>query len=142
MEGQDLLRGVWRFDRVTVRKNRNEATPANLDPRFAEVAEAFGDNPLVEQGTMMSSYGLTVNGKIFAMFGRDQFIVKLPRERVDQLVASRKGTRFDPRRNGRVMKEWIAMSAGEAEWIPLAREAYQFVKSAAKKKPAREGKRV
>jgi hypothetical protein len=77
---------------------------------------------------MMSSFGLKVNGKIFAMFGRDQFVVKLPRERVDEMVASGSGVRFDPRRNGSVMKEWIAVRAEGAGWVQLAKEAYQFVK--------------
>ncbi len=80
---------------------------------------------------MMSSYGLKVKGKIFAMFGRDQFVAKLPRERVDDLVARGEGIRFDPRRDGRVMKEWIVVRAGGADWVQLAREAYDFVKRAA-----------
>lgn len=44
----------------------------------------------------MASYGLRINGKIFAMFSRGQFVVKLPKQIVDELVSSRKGKRFDP----------------------------------------------
>ena len=75
----------------------------------------------------MSSYGLKVNGKIFAMFGRGRFVVKLPRERVDEVVSAGKGEHFDPG-HGRRMKEWIAIQHEEAGWIGLAKEAHDFVK--------------
>ena len=99
-----------------------------IDPRFLPVVEAFAADPQVSGGKMMSSYGLKVNGKIFAMFGGDQFVTKLPRDRVDELVASGRGVRFDPRRNGRVMKEWVAFPAAGPDWVQLAKEAYPFVK--------------
>jgi len=72
---------------------------------------------------------LKVNKKIFAMLDSDdRFVVKLPRARVDALVASGFGERFDPRHNGRVMKEWLVVGAGrEARWLALAREAMEFV---------------
>lgn len=74
----------------------------------------------------MASYGLRVNGKIFAMFSRERFVVKLPKQIVDELVSSRKGKRFDPG-HGRLMKEWVVVREGKADWIDLARQAYQFV---------------
>jgi hypothetical protein len=113
---------------MTVKKTIKQKPVVEIDPRFQPLAEAFAADPHVSGGKMMSSYGLKVNGKIFAMFGRDQFVAKLPRERVDELVAGGSGVRFDPRRNGSVMKEWIAVRTGGADWVPLAREAYQFVK--------------
>lgn len=72
---------------------------------------------------------LKVNKKIFAMLASDdRFVVKLPRARVDALVAAGLGERFDPRRNGRVMKEWIVVGGGhDARWLPLAKEAMEFV---------------
>ena len=98
-----------------------------IDPRFALVAAAFVENRDVSSGMMMSSRGLKVNGKIFAMFGRGKFVAKLPKARVDQLVEQGVGERFDPG-HGRLMKEWIAIASAEATWIKLAREAYEFVK--------------
>ena len=76
---------------------------------------------------MMSSYGLKVNRKIFAMFGRNRFVIKLPRKRVAELVVAGKGERFDPG-HGRLMKEWIVVGSGKADWVELAKEAYEFVK--------------
>jgi hypothetical protein len=71
---------------------------------------------------------LKVGGKIFAMLSsKGEFVVKLPKARVDALIASGDGERFDPG-HGRLMKEWLAVEpTSEAEWLPLAREAMAFV---------------
>lgn len=101
-------------------------TSGNLvDPEFAPVVRAFGRHRDVTAGRLMSAYGLRVNGKIFAMFPRGRFVVKLPKSRVDELVDTGTGQRFGPGK--RVMKEWVAVDAG-GDWIALAREAYAFVK--------------
>src|SRR2546429_76790 len=97
-----------------------------IDPSFTPVVDAFVKNRDVSGGKMMSSYGLKVNGKIFAMFGRSRFVTKLPSKRVDELVDTGKGERFDPG-HGRLMKEWVVVGAGKADWVELAKEAYQFV---------------
>jgi hypothetical protein len=47
-----------------------------------------------------------VNGKIFAMFGRKQFVAKLSKSQVDALVSAGARKRFDPG-HGRLMKEWL-----------------------------------
>jgi TfoX/Sxy family transcriptional regulator of competence genes len=91
------------------------------------VVNAFAKDGRVSRGKMMSSYGLKVNGKIFAMFGRGQFVVKLPKRRVDELVSDGKGERLGPG-HGRLMKAWIAFADRSKEWVELAREAYHFVK--------------
>jgi hypothetical protein len=80
---------------------------------------------------MMSSYGLKVNGKIFAMFGRGRFVAKLPKSKADALVDAGAGERFDPG-HGRMMKEWIAIADHPERWIDLATDAYVFVKRGSK----------
>ena len=75
----------------------------------------------------MCSFGLKVNGKIFAMFGRGRLVVKLPKQRVDELVSTGESERFDPGHGG-VMKEWVAVGVEKDAWVSLAREAYNFVK--------------
>ena len=78
--------------------------------------------------------GLRVGTKIFAMLRRDELVVKLPKGRVDELVASGRGSRFDPRNDGRLMKEWVTVPVRHgAEWGGLADEARWFVGSAARK---------
>lgn len=75
------------------------------------------------------SGALKVRGKIFAMVSADEtFVVKLPRARVDELVAAGVGRRFAPA-PGRVMTEWLSMTRepGTPSWLDLAREAMAFV---------------
>ena len=103
------------------------AKTAEIDRRFAPVANAFAHRPRVTSGKMMSAHGLRVNNKIFAMFPRGEFVVKLPKTQVDELVKAGKGRRFDPG-HGRLMKEWVVVGEGKAHWIELAEQAYQFVK--------------
>jgi len=75
------------------------------------------------------SGALKVKGKIFAMVSsKGEFVVKLPEEGVDKLVSSGAGQRFDPG-HGRVMKEWVVVRSGNANWTELAAQAYQFVKA-------------
>jgi TfoX/Sxy family transcriptional regulator of competence genes len=110
-------------------EKKKRAEGPQIDPRFAPVAEAFAKARDVRAGKLFSSYGLKVKGKIFAMFGRGQFVVKLPKERVDGLVSAGRGERFDPG-HGRLMKEWVAFQSGESGWVELAQESYEFVKQA------------
>ena len=91
------------------------------------MVQAFKGIKGVKAGKLFSSFGLKVNGKIFAMFGRGRLVVKLPKERVDALVSTGKAERFDPG-HGRLMKEWAAFESGDAEWVGLAREAWDFVR--------------
>ncbi len=99
-----------------------------IDPCFVPIAEAFASLPGVTAGWMMSSYGLKIRGKVFAFSGRGRFVAKLPRERVEALMAEGRGVHFDPG-HGRPMKEWIALDGHEEMWLELAREAYQYVQS-------------
>jgi hypothetical protein len=100
------------------------------------IAAAFADDPSVELGRRFSSNSvLSVKGKIFCMFTRGSFVAKLPRTRVDALIAAGAGTNFDPG-HGRLMKEWIAIAPG-SDCIELAREAYSYVLEASQ--PAANG---
>jgi hypothetical protein len=103
------------------------------EERYAALVEEFlGDKDVEQSGRGFGSDALQVRGKIFAMLSsQGRFVVKLPRQRVDALVASGDGERFDPRRDGRVMKEWLALApTSSLEWLPLAQEARVFVASA------------
>lgn len=104
--------------------------PSVDDPVFAPVAAAFAGDRRVGRRTMFSSKSvLSVNGKIFAMLVRGRFVAKLPKDRVDALVRAGAGTCFDPG-HGRLMKEWVAVAPGRADWTALARDAYRFVRDA------------
>src|SRR5438132_1109625 len=58
------------------------------DPKFAPVVDAFAKEKNISTGVMMSSFGLKVNKKIFAMHWRGQLVVKLPKPRVDEIVVT------------------------------------------------------
>jgi hypothetical protein len=115
------------------------ASPSNsvIEKRFADIVSLLRDKPGVTapsaDGGARKSFGasgLKINNKVFAMVSsKGEFVVKLPRERVDALVASRDGTRFDPG-HGRVMKEWLVVSPkSKLDWLSLAKEAMAFVGS-------------
>jgi TfoX/Sxy family transcriptional regulator of competence genes len=105
------------------------------EERYSELVATFTTMPRVSEGSLepgarnrFGSSGLKVNGKIFAMLVRGNLVLKLPRKRVDALVAAGEGEPFDPRRNGRAMREWLVLDAGSRlEWAALAREAFDFV---------------
>jgi hypothetical protein len=103
--------------------------------RFPEVVTALAKEPGVTFGQpgARKTFGhsaLKVNDKIFAMVSSaGHFVVKLPKARVDALEEARAGKRFEASR-GRPMKEWLQVdSASDQEWLQLAREALNFVRS-------------
>ena len=112
---------------MTKKTSVRVATAYKPEPAFVPVVDAFAGRRDVTRGRMMASYALKVGGKIFAMFGKGRFVVKLPKARVDALVGRGAGTRFEPM-PGRAMKEWVVLKAGATDWIALANEAYEFVK--------------
>jgi hypothetical protein len=69
---------------------------------------------------------LKANGKLFALFTQGTLVVKLPTQRVAELVAAGVGKHFDPG-HGRLMKDWLAVVSPRASWIALAKEAYEIV---------------
>jgi hypothetical protein len=74
------------------------------------------------------SVGLRIEGKIFAMYNDGELIVKLPVDRVDELIASGAGRPWGPG-TGRIMKEWVAVSEAVSDsWGELAVEARTFVR--------------
>ncbi len=96
---------------------------------FEQLAGRLLDEPRVQQGTGFGAMpGLRVSNKIFVMLCRGELVVKLPRHRVDQLVADGTAARFDARRDGRLMKEWATISPAHSHaWETLAIEALRYV---------------
>ncbi|WP_126600267.1 hypothetical protein [Dictyobacter aurantiacus] len=105
------------------------------EERFAAVVGELltypGVQPPEEGAKARKSFGssaLKFQNKIFAMLVRGNLVVKLPRSRVDELIISGDGERFDPRHDGRLMKEWLVLApTSEVSWLALAQEALQFV---------------
>ncbi|MDP9370284.1 MAG: hypothetical protein M3Q03_18760 [Chloroflexota bacterium] len=104
--------------------------PSTQEARFATIVAAFHGHPNVSPpaGTAFGASALKINNKIFAMLSaRGEFVVKLPRQRVDALIAAGDGERFATGQ-GRLMKEWVAINpTAKADWLALAGEALEFV---------------
>ena len=107
-------------------------TPPEAEALFAQLVTRFSKDPSVTppsatKGRSFGASALKADGKIIAMLAAGELVVKLPRRRVDELVASGTGRPFDPG-HGRVMKEWVAVNPREAGvWGELAREAREYV---------------
>jgi hypothetical protein len=125
--------------KMSKKNGRTSAKPRHAQPpgdeverRFAQVVDAFAKKPRVSTGKTkgFGSGALKVNGSIFAMLSsKREFVVKLSKDRVDELVEAGCGKRFDSGR-GRLMKEWLAVDPGYRDWITLAEEAYAFARTA------------
>jgi hypothetical protein len=95
------------------------------DPELTPVIDAF-EKAKGQPGRKFGSNGLKVNGKLFALFTQGTLVLKLPKDRVADLVAGKLGKPFDPG-HGRLMKEWLTVTSPKASWLELAREAFAFV---------------
>jgi hypothetical protein len=96
--------------------------------KFARLVARMAGEPrvTVDAGWGKGNVVLKVTGKIFAILSDDRLVVKLPKARVDEMVEAGRGSRFDPRKNGRVMKEWLVPDQ-PSRATALVREACAFV---------------
>ncbi|MFW9824843.1 MAG: hypothetical protein ACFFE4_18020, partial [Candidatus Thorarchaeota archaeon] len=75
---------------------------------------------------------LKTRKKMFVIFAKGNYVVKLPKARVNELIESGKGQPYDPG-NGRIMKEWVIIPEHNSDqWIAYAMEAKEFAKTLAK----------
>ncbi|MEO8182116.1 MAG: hypothetical protein ABI895_25045 [Deltaproteobacteria bacterium] len=104
------------------------------DTKFSNIVLAFGDQRSVTYGGKgFGSSALKLSGKIFAMLtSNGQFVVKLTRERVAELVEQNRGQYYDPG-HGRLMLEWLVVPSSSRRWLELAKEAH----TAASGRPSR-----
>ena len=97
---------------------------------FDAIVEPFSGDPRVTRGAGFgSSPGRRVDGRIFAMLVRGELVVKLPKQRVAELVEAETARWFDAGK-GRPMREWASISVARyGAWPGLVAEAYEFVGS-------------
>ena len=97
-----------------------------------QVWEPIAKHQLAKRGVTSgtgfgTNEGLRVSGTIFAMLVRGELVVKLPRDRVDELVDAGAARRFDAGK-GRPMKVWASVPASASRrWKGLVEEARTFV---------------
>jgi hypothetical protein len=97
--------------------------------KYAQLTKAFLERANVTcEGKGFGSSALKVNGRIFVMLTpRGDFVAKLPRQRVDDLIAADAGLPYDAGK-GRPMKEWVVIRPeSQLEWASVAEEALAFV---------------
>src|SRR5690349_11828472 len=106
------------------------ATPA-LSREVEAIVRALGKQEGVTFGGKgFGSSSLKVDEKIFAMTSsKGDFVVKLPRARVEELVRKKQGKYFDAGR-GRLMREWLSATGPSKTWLALAEEALEFGRGA------------
>ena len=100
------------------------------------VAAAEGGS--VSRGSMFGSQGLRTGKKFFAVWWHEQLVLKLPQERLRELIEGGTAQPFEPM-EGRAMNGWVVVDPS-ADWPALTEEARAFVASqTAAKRPQRGG---
>jgi TfoX/Sxy family transcriptional regulator of competence genes len=81
----------------------------------------------VTPGKMFGSTGLRTGKKFFAIWWHEQLVVKLPADRLEELVAAGQAEPFEPM-EGRRMNGWVLLHGG-VEWDPVVTEARAWTES-------------
>ena len=95
---------------------------------WALIDELRSDDPRIEDGTIMGGRCARVAGEFLALvdFKGSGLVVKLPRDRVEELIASGAGQPFAPA--GRVFGEWVSVPRRDRRrWRALLQEGVAFV---------------
>ena len=109
---------------MTARRQSSDATDF-----FWDLADELLERDDIDEGTMMGFPCLRVSGEFFSTCDHrtGDLIVKLPCERVSELIGEGVGAPFSPA--GRVFKEWALVAQRDrATWVALMNEAHTFVK--------------
>ncbi len=86
------------------------------------------EDPRIEEGTIMGGRCARVAGEFLGLvdFKGSGMVVKLPRARVDMLIAQGTGQPFAPA--GKVFREWVSIPRRDRRrWRSLLREGVAFV---------------
>lgn len=112
---------------------------------FEVLAAEFLDLPGVASARMFSHTGLTTGGAFFAFpNGQGELIVKLPADRVAQLIAA--GQANAMRLGRRTMREWAVITGDPSpggtsdqhqHWRGLMAEAHAYVTELSSQRPRR-----
>jgi hypothetical protein len=105
---------------------------------YARIVEDLDGEPGVATGRMFRSVGLHHETRYFALMNAGRMVLKLPAERVAELVDAGAGEHFEPG-PGRVMREWITLDdAGVDDWPGLVDEALAYARALGPKPPKRK----
>ena len=85
-------------------------------------------DPRIQEGTIMNGRCLRIGKEFLALvdYTGSGLVVKLPKERVTELIAAGVGKPFAPA--GKIFKEWLAVPTPDRRrWRELLREGIAFV---------------
>lgn len=91
-------------------------------------AELQQQDPRIHEGTIMNGRCLRVGKEFLALvdYKGSGLVVKLPKERVAELIQAGTGKPFAPA--GKVFSEWVSMPEPDRRrWRALLREGVEFV---------------
>jgi hypothetical protein len=114
-----------------------DPTPADA-ARWDDLTAEFLTKPGVTLERAFSRISLMVGGKLFASAGHGGLLIKVPAERVAELIANGDGQPFSTGGN-RVMREWV-VAAPSTDWHALAAESMAFVTAQAAAASAKKTK--
>jgi TfoX/Sxy family transcriptional regulator of competence genes len=103
-------------------------SPDSEAQRFYERQRAAQlGQPAITEKKMFGTRALCVAGKVFMFAWREDLVLKIPANRVEELIASGQAKLFDPG-HGRTSTTWAAVFSSASEcWPLLAEEARAFV---------------
>lgn len=117
---------------VVTLSNKNRQCVPGAEDLFDDLVHVYLDRIDVSLEKVFHNDVLKVNNKIFAMVVRGQLVLKVPANQASSLIATSEAVAFEPR-NGRKMKEWIAVdpsrSKTDQRWDELVAIAYGYVAS-------------
>jgi hypothetical protein len=92
------------------------------DEKWLELKEHFLKMDEVEK----SGESLKIRRKMFVFYRNEKIVVKLPKDKVTELLNSQVGLPYDPG-SGKIMKEWVIIPKEHSEkWHDFISEAKQF----------------
>ena len=103
-------------------------TPEIDDELFWDLAGPMIASGQVVEGELMRSRCLRIGKEFLAMpeYRTGDLVVKLPRERVDELIEAGDGLAFAPAK--KVFREWVQVpERNEKLWRQLLKEGVEFV---------------
>ena len=91
-------------------KTQTKPEPPNVNIHFASIVQKLLKERGVTQAKMFGVPGLKIGRKMFVMWMKGELVLKLPKELVDTLVASKRGKHFYHLFDkSRLMKEWVSI---------------------------------
>ena len=93
---------------------------------YEEIKTHFSTDNDVTVLSGRGAQGIKLGKKLIVMFLKGNLLVKLPEERVSEIIAAGDGEPYDPG-TGKPMKNWVLVTETRRDlWIKISEEAKQY----------------